>query len=104
MAATGSAPIFNYYFGRNMKSVDNFASTLPISINIIPLTANESVYGNCSNWKGPRERNGRKSFICLDGSKGTCQHKMRDLDFEYISGALTSPVSGDGCSHWKFVA
>ncbi len=87
-----------------MKPVVNFASTLPISVNFIPLNASESVCGNCSNWKGPRERNGRKSFICLDGSKGTCQIKMRDQNFERVSLALTSPVSNGDCPHWKLLA
>jgi len=87
-----------------MKHVKNFASTLPISVNFIPLNSTESVCGNCSNWKGPRERNGRKSFICLDGSKGTCKLKMLGQKFEYISGALTSPVSNGDCPHWKLCA
>jgi len=87
-----------------MKPVGTFASTLPISVNFIPLNASESVCGNCSNWKGPRERNGRKSFICLDGSKGTCLHKMREQNFECISSALTSPVSNSDCPHWNLLA
>jgi hypothetical protein len=87
-----------------MKSENNFASTLPISVNFIPLDSTESFCGNCSNWKGPRERNGRKSFICLEGSKGTCKRKMLDQKFEHISSALTSPVSNSDCPHWKLSA
>lgn len=87
-----------------MKSVEHFASTLPISITFIPLNSTVSACGNCSNWKGPRERNGRKSFICLDGSKGTCQLKARDQSPARISGALTSPVSNGNCPDWKLQA
>lgn len=87
-----------------MKQAENFTSTLPLSINFIPLNATVSVCGNCSNWKGPRERNGRRSFICLDNSKGTCQQKMLGQPAKNVSGALTSPISNDGCPHWKFAA
>lgn len=87
-----------------MKHAENFAPTLPLSIQFIPLGASVSVCGNCSNWKGPRERNGRKCFICLDGSKGACQQKLREYPFDGTTGSLTSPVAGTGCPHWKFAA
>lgn len=87
-----------------MKHTEHFASTLPLSINFIPLNANVSVCGNCSNWKGPRERNGRRSFICLEGSKGACQQKLLGQLGKNLAGALTSPVSNGGCPHWKIAA
>jgi len=87
-----------------MKSVVNFASARPTSINLTPLNSDENVCGNCSNWKGPRERNGRKSFICMDGAKGTCNLKMKGRDAASISDALTSPVSNGDCQHLKLVA
>lgn len=87
-----------------MRASENFAATLPLSIQFIPLGTGESRCGNCSNWKGPRERNGRKSFICLDNSKGICRHKAGASQSANITGALTSPVSGNDCPHWTFAA
>jgi hypothetical protein len=87
-----------------MRVSENFASTLPLSIQFIPLGTGESRCGNCANWKGPRERNGRKNFICLDNSKGICRQKAGTTSATSISGALTSPVCGNGCPHWTFAA
>lgn len=84
-----------------MNIAANFASTLP-PINFILLLSTKSVCGNCSKWKGPRERNGRKSFICMENAQGVCQHKMRSKDAGCKASTLTAPLSHSGCPHWKF--
>lgn len=87
-----------------MNIAANLASTLPPTINFIPLPSTECVCGNCSDWKGPRERNGRKSFICMEGTQGACQRRMRNQAVECNARTLTSPFSNSGCPHWKFAA
>ena len=52
----------------------NIATSLP-PINYILLMSTDSVCGNCSQWKGPRERNGRKIFICMENIQGVCLNK-----------------------------
>lgn len=84
-----------------MNIAENFASTFP-PINFILLPSTARVCGNCSKWKGPREWNGRKSFICMEGIKGVCNR--RNLDFEFDASTLTSPLSNNGCPHWKFAS
>lgn len=85
-----------------MESIESFKITLPLSVTLIPLSMTASACGNCLNWKGPRERNGRKSFICLDSSKGTCQLRIRDRSL--VGEALTSPVSNSDCPDWELMA
>ncbi len=85
-----------------MKSVEQVASTLPISISLIPLCTTQSACGNCLNWKGLRQRNGRKSLICLDSSKGTCSLKIRNSSS--VAEALTSPLSNSDCPNWELMA
>lgn len=84
-----------------MNIAANFAPTLP-PINFVLLPSTARCCGNCSKWKGPRERNGRKGFICMEGVKGFCQRKNRD--FEFDKRTLTTPLSNGDCSHWKFAA
>ena len=86
-----------------MNIAANFTTTLP-PINFILLTSTKSVCGNCSKWKGPRERNGRKIFICMENSQGFCQNKMHNKDAEGKASTLTSPLSNSGCPNWKFAA
>lgn len=80
-----------------MNFAVNIASTLSARMPFIPLSATASVCGTCSNWKGPRERNGRKSFICMEGTQGACRRGMPERE-------LTTPLSNGDCPNWEFAA
>ena len=87
-----------------MNFAANIASTQPARMPFIPLSATASVCGTCSNWKGPRERNGRKSFICMEGTQGACRQGMADRDSECAPRTLTTPLSNGDCPNWQFAA